>query len=148
MNADAAFPEPSLQLGGGAARIVQRQQFEGVAVEARNRVAASPPRSRLFPEARGLRCRVEGLSVVRPGQGFCRPPGRGNDSPAVVRIDDKCMEAEYARHSVRRNNLLFIKSIRERMREVGWRAGRVPPAGGAAATPFRWERGDWHATGR
>ena len=39
-DADASVLKPALQLGGRAARVLQRQQFEGVPVEARNRVAA------------------------------------------------------------------------------------------------------------
>ena len=44
VDAGAAVPEPALRLGGRAARVIQRQEFEGVPVEARDRVPAAPPR--------------------------------------------------------------------------------------------------------
>ena len=89
VDANAAVPEPALQFGGGAARVVQRQQFEGVPVEARHRKAVAPPRARLLPEARGFGGGVEGLAVARTRQAR-HPAGRGSVGSAAAVVNGKC----------------------------------------------------------
>ena len=92
VDADAAVPEPALQLGGRGARVVQRPGVRGVPVEARHRVPGAPPRARLLPEARGLGGRVEGLAIARTRHEIRHPAGCESDGPAVAVMDRKRMD--------------------------------------------------------
>ena len=103
------MPEPALQFGGGGARVVQREEFPGVAVEARIGVAASPPRPGLNLQARDFGGRVEGFIVARTGHGVRHRKGRERGFPAGEENDEGRMERIQYRTGNRRNNSICIK---------------------------------------
>ena len=114
-----------MQFGGRSAGDVQRQQFEGVAVESRHGGAAAPPGARLLPQTCGLGDRVEGLAVAGTGQGSGHPAGRGSGCPAVARSDGVRMDTVVAQVARKRNFLLFNKCLRMLPRRLQGASGRL-----------------------
>ena len=125
----APVEEPALQLGGRAPRVVQREQFEGVAVESRNGEAAAPPGAGLLPQARGLGDRVEGLAAAGTGQGSGHPAGRGSGRAVVAGKDGARMGTRISHPAWKRNYPLFIKFLRRLPRRLRGTFGRLAHAG-------------------
>ena len=92
MDAHAPPCEPPLQLGYGGARVVQREQFVRVAVEAGGSAAAATPRPRIGLQVRDLGGGVEGRCVMRAGQAVCHPSDRGSGFPAGVGMEGRRMD--------------------------------------------------------